>query len=382
MIYLDNSATSYPKPRAVITAVSQALGRYGANPGRSGHRMSINTAQMIYRSRQTIARFFHMEKPENVIFTPSCTYSLNMVIKGVLKRGDHVIISSLEHNAVVRPLQKLKNKGYLTYSVAKVYEKDNDRTIQSFRECINEKTRLIIATQASNVFGVRLPIERLCALAHHYQILFCVDAAQGGGVLKLDCKEDPYDFVCCAGHKGLMGLMGTGLLLINNEALFDTLIEGGTGSESQNLMMPSYYPDLLEAGTGNIPGIAALSASIGFIRKIGRENIFQKELRHIMKVYSKFSEMKNVTLYTGYPDQSFAPVLSFSVNGTDSESVSRYLDEHFGIATRSGLHCAPLAHSSYQTTEFGTVRVSPSYFTTDNEIDTFINAVYKFSKSA
>ena len=178
MIYLDNSATTYPKPKQVRFAVDYALTHYGANPGRSGHWMSMKASKMIFQTRERIADFFHLNSEENVIFTPSCTYALNMVIKGVLKQGDHVIISSLEHNSVLRPLEKLKRKGFITYSVAKVYEKENNRTLQSFRECINEKTRLMVVTHASNVFGIRLPIERLCALAHQYHILFCVDAAQ------------------------------------------------------------------------------------------------------------------------------------------------------------------------------------------------------------
>lgn len=383
MIYLDNSATSYPKPVQVQNAVSNALRYYGANPGRSGHQMSMKTSEMIYHTRRKVSGFFHMDSEEKVIFTPSCTYSLNMVIKGVLQKGDHVIISSLEHNSVVRPLEKLRNKGFITYSVAKVYEKDFDRTLMSFRNCINERTRLMIVTHASNVFGIRLPIERLCALAHYYHILFCVDAAQSAGILPLDIVENGYDYVCCAGHKGLMGTMGTGILLVNNDNPLDTVIEGGTGSESSSLILPSYYPDRLESGTGNVPGIAALNAGINFVDRIGIDKIRHKEMRHIQNVYKHLKEFKNVKLYTQYPDERFyAPVLSFAVSGRESENAAKYLDQRYGVAVRAGLHCAPLAHQSMGSAEFGTVRVSPSYFTTDNDIKTLINAVYNFSKTS
>ncbi len=381
MIYLDNSATSFPKPQSVIYAADKALREYSANPGRSGHKMSMRTAEAIFHSRERIASFFHLSKEENVIFTPSCTYALNTVIKGLLSQGDHVIISSLEHNSVLRPLERLKNRGIITYSVADVFPCDNERTIDSFRECINEKTRMIVCTHASNVFGIRLPVERICALAHQYGVLFCLDAAQSGGVLNVDIRDAGFDFVCCAGHKGLMGLMGSGLLLINNSTILDPLTEGGTGSESWNLSQPQFYPDRLESGTQNIPGILALSAGIGFIDKIGREHLYSKELRHIQMIYNSFKENENIQLYTEFPDeQHFAPVLSFSVKDKDSESVSKYLDRYYSIATRSGLHCAPLAHQMMGTTERGTVRVSPSYFTTENEIKTLINAVHKFSK--
>lgn len=383
MIYLDNSATTYPKPQAVQNTVSYALNRYGANPGRGGYRMSSLTSEKIYQTRKQIADYFHMDHEENVIFTPSCTASLNMVMKGALQKGDHVIISSLEHNSVVRPLEKLKRKGMITYSVAKVYEMDHDRTLDSFRSCINERTRMMIVTHASNVFGIRLPIERLCALAHQYQILFCVDAAQSAGVLPLDFKESGFDFVCCAGHKGLMGIMGTGLLLVNHNHMIDTIIEGGTGSESSSLLQPEYLPDRLESGTGNVPGICALSAGVDFIKRVGREKIYQKEMRHINTLYQHMKDWKNVILYTRNPTENqYAPVLSFNIRGKDCERVSQYLDENYGICVRAGLHCAPLAHRSMNTDASGTVRISPSYFTTDKDIRILSNAIYKISKFA
>ena len=184
MIYLDNSATTFPKPKSVINAVSEAMQKYSANPGRSGHNLSLKSAHQVFTCREAVCRLFNIDDESKVIFTSGCTQSLNTVIKGVLKPGDHCVISSLEHNSVLRPLEKLKSKN-ISYSVADVYPNDNDKTLDSFRQCINEKTKLIVCTHASNVFGIKLPVERICALAHSYGILFCLDAAQSAGVLKL-----------------------------------------------------------------------------------------------------------------------------------------------------------------------------------------------------
>ena len=221
MIYLDNSATTFPKPPEVQRAVVNAVRSYGFNPGRAGYRQSLKTAEKVYEARETVRSFFNASSVENVIFTPGCTHALNTVIKGVLKPGDHVIISSFEHNAVARPVFKLAEQGAITYSVAKVVVGDDEATIDNFRQIINPHTRLIICTHASNVFGFRLPAERLCALAHSYKILFCLDAAQTAGVFPIDIQNDRYDFVCCAGHKYLYGPMGIGLLLIGNGIIID-----------------------------------------------------------------------------------------------------------------------------------------------------------------
>lgn len=378
MIYLDNSATSSPKPRSVINAVNRAMTLYAANPGRGGHRLSVMTAEQIYQARQNIAGFFHMNQEENVIFTSGCTASLNMVIKGVLKKGDHVIISSLEHNSVLRPLEKLKHNGLITYSIAEV-DPDDDITVNNFRRQINSHTRLIVCTHASNVFGTLLPVERLCALAHSYGILFCVDAAQSAGVLDHNIEESGYDYVCCAGHKGLYGPMGVGLLLLHSDTAPDTLIEGGTGSESANPMMPDYVPDRFESGTLNVPGVLGLDAGVNFVRSRGLNNIYRHEMSLIRMAYEKLSNINGVTLYTDYPeDYRYAPVLSFSAGEKSSEEVATYLNDRYRIAVRAGLHCAPLAHRSMRTETQGTVRISPSVFTTRQDIQILVNAVNKF----
>lgn len=377
MIYLDNAATTSPKPPSVIRAVDTALRRYSANPGRSGHSLSVATASEVYRARRRIADFFRMELEENVIFTANCTAALNTVIKGILQKGDHAVISSLEHNAVLRPLESLQQQGIIGYSVARVGKTDEE-TLDAFRSAINSRTRLMICTHASNVFGNILPVARLCALAHSYGVLFCLDAAQSAGVLPIDLADDGYDFVCCAGHKGLYGPTGTGLLLINGSVIPRTLTEGGTGSASADAAMPEFLPDRLESGTVNVPGILGLSAGIDFISRQGTDTIRRRELELIRYLYNGLKRIPKVGVYSPLADSApTAPVLSFTIDGSDSEAVASYLDKR-GIAVRAGLHCAPLAHRHMGTFDTGTVRVSPSLFTTRQDMQIILSAVNKF----
>ncbi len=377
MIYLDNSATTYPKPPQVIRAVHEASSRYGFNPGRGGYRQSLKTAEKIYNVRTKAKEFFGVYDETGVIFTSGCTDALNTVIKGVLHKGDHVVISSLEHNAVVRPLYRLKEQGIITYSVAES-GKNDEETLQKFREKINSHTRLMICTHASNVFGTRLPVERLCALAHSNGILFCLDAAQSAGIFDIDLSRDGYDFVCCAGHKYLYGPMGIGLLLLGNDRIIDTLREGGTGSESSSFEMPRYYPDRMEAGTLNVPGIIGLGAGLSFVSRRGIDRIYRSESAWIRQLYRQLSSITSIKLYTEESklDRN-APVLSFTVNGKDSEEIARILGESYDISVRGGLHCAPLAHQTMETSETGTVRIAPSIFSTENDRLLLVNSLRK-----
>lgn len=379
MIYLDNSATTFPKPDSVKLAVNESLRKYCANPGRSGHRMSISTANKVFECRQAVCKLFNLDDESKVVFTSGCTHSLNIAIKGVLKKGDHCVISCLEHNSVLRPVEKLKALG-VSYSVATVYPGDNEKTLDSFRKCINEKTKLIVCTHASNVFGIRLPVERICALAHSYGIKFCLDAAQSAGVLPIDVGEYGYDFVCCAGHKGLYAPMGIGLLIVNTDSLPDTLIEGGTGSESQNYNQPDFTPDRFESGTQNICGICGLKKGIDFVLNKGISTIHKHEIRMVRHAYDGLKNDKKIKLYTNPPDiENYAPVLSFTVADKNSEKVAAYLSEKFDIAVRAGLHCSPLAHKYMNTIDEGTIRISPSVFTNEMQINKLIYAIKNYN---
>lgn len=375
MIYLDNGATTFPKPNNVINSVCTTLRNYGANPGRGGHRLAMKASELLYEARKNVADLFGVEDSSNVIFTPSCTTSLNTVIKGILKNGDHVIISSFEHNAVLRPLEKLKDRG-VTYSVAEVFEGDNERTLDSFREQIRPNTRLLVCTYASNVFGIKLPVERICALCHQYGILTCVDAAQAAGIVPINLSDSSIDYLCVAGHKGLYGPMGTGALIVNCNTIPDTLIEGGTGSNSASKKQPDILPDRFESGTGNLPGFVGMGSGANFVKHRGELNLYKREMQLIQKAYNALSNMNHVILYTDCPDMDYyVPVLSFNIKDKDSETVSQILSSRYNIATRAGLHCAPLAHKSKKTIEVGTVRVVPSAFTTVNNINSLISAV-------
>lgn len=378
MIYLDNSATTNPKPLSVIKAVDESLTYYCANPGRSGHKLSMLTAQKVFDCRSSICRLFNIDDENKVVFTSSCTHAVNIVIKGLLKSGDHCVISSLEHNCVVRPLEKLKEKG-VTYSVADVDLYNDDATVNNFRNKINERTKLIVCTHASNVFGAKLPVERICALAHRYGILFCLDTAQSAGVFDIDIKNSGFDFVCCAGHKGLYGPMGIGVLVFGCDIVPDSLIEGGTGSDSQSYVQPSILPDRFESGTLNIPGICGLKKGIDFVMSKGIRNIRAKEQNHIKRLYNFLSSNNKTQVYFDIHKVSdFAPVLSFNIRDVDCESVAKVMSNKYNIALRSGLHCAILAHKYMKTEKTGTVRISPSFFTTEKDIISLINAIKFF----
>lgn len=380
MIYLDNGATTFPKPLSVVNSVNYAIKNYSANPGRGGHKLAMKASEMVFNARSVVADFFGVDNPEKVIFTLNCTTSLNTVIKGVLKPGDHVIISSYEHNAVVRPLEKLKDKN-ITYSVAEVVEGNNEETLNNFRNAIRENTRLMVCTCASNVFGVKLPYERICALCHQYGILCCVDAAQGAGVVPIDLSASSIDFLCIAGHKGLYAPMGIGAIIINSDTIPDSLIEGGTGSNSFEYRQPEILPDKFESGTNNFSGIVGLGKGVEFVKSKGILNIYKSEMALISYLYKRLIENKNVILYTNEPEMDYyVPLLSFNIKNSDSERVSEILSSKFNIATRAGLHCAPLAHRTKNTIDIGTVRIVPSVFTTKNDINMLINAITYISK--
>lgn len=377
MIYLDNGATTFPKPKSVINSVNYAL-RNGANPGRGGHNLAIKSSEIVYNTRSLLADFFNSGDPSNVIFTLNCTEALNIVIKGILNPGDHIIISSMEHNAVLRPVEKLKEKR-ISCTVAEIAEGDSEKTLDNFRNAINEKTRLVVCTYASNVFGIKPPVERICAMCHQYGILNCVDCAQAAGIVPIDLSDSSIDFLCGAGHKSMYGPMGTGFMIINCDTIPDTLIEGGTGSSSYDYKQPGILPDRFESGTGNFIGIAGLSGGIRFINSIGIDKIYKKEMRLVKSAYQSLKNMNNVVLYTDEPDNyNYVPVLSFNIKNIDCETAADILNSKFNIATRAGLHCAPLAHKSKNTLDKGgTVRIVPSAFTTENDIKTLVNAVYK-----
>ena len=377
MIYFDNAATSFPKPFEVIKTVNSAFNLYGANPGRSGHNLSISAANQVYLCREALNRFFNGYGAEFVSFFPNCTYALNVAIKGIISKDDHIIISSLEHNSVLRPVHKLKEDGVADYSIFKV-GKTNDETIENFKKCFKNNTKLCVVTAVSNVFGNILPLEELSATAHKNGAYFFVDGAQGAGVIELDMKKQGIDCLCIPGHKGLLGPMGTGALL-HKSLDFSTIIEGGTGSKSFDFSQPEAYPERLESGTLNVPCICGLRKGVEIVEAMGVKRIFAKETKLSEAIFNGLKKMPKVTLYReNYDSQNFAPLVSFNVENLHSEQVSAYLNEH-GIAVRGGFHCSPLAHISNETQRQGAVRISPSIFNKEKDINFLLNLLRKIA---
>lgn len=375
MIYLDNSATTNPKPQEVKNAVSRAMNYYSFNSGRGGYKESVNTSNMIFYCRESLSQMFGFS-PENIAFTQNCTTALNYAIKGIVKSGDHIIISNLEHNAVARPVNALFEKGIIEYDLAE-FSFDKEEIINNFKKLIKPNTKLIVCMHASNVFGCVFPIREIGKLAHDNGIIFVVDAAQSAGVLDIDAKRDNIDILCAPGHKGLYAPMGTGFIALGENIKLDTIIEGGTGSESMNLAQPDNMPERLESGTLNNVGISGLLAGTRFVNAKGISNIYKHENRLMQYVYKELSKNQNVTLYTpSFNDFLLAPILSFNYKDYPSEKTSSLLAEK-NIATRAGFHCSKLAHTAFGTQNRGTVRISPSVFTKYSECENFINILKK-----
>lgn len=375
MIYLDNAATTYPKPQSVIKAVDDAL-KKSANPGRSGHTLSQSTAISVYEVREKLKDMFSAPAVENVVFTLNCTHAINYVLKGLIKSGDRIVTSSFEHNAVMRPLEKLKKQG-VHIDIAEAYPDDKEATIRSFSRLINTNTKLVICTAASNVIGLKMPIKEIGMMCKQFGISFCVDAAQLAGVCDINMKECNIDYLCIAAHKGLYAPMGTGVLITKDNRL-DTIIEGGTGTASIMLDQPDDLPEMLESGTINVPGIIGLGAGIDFVKSKGFDKIYNHEMGLVKRLYKQLKSTPGVKLYTPEPDDNYAPVLSFNINGLNSVDSASKLNS-LGFATRAGLHCAPFAHKRIGTIESGTVRICPSVFTSGQDIDKFAAAVRQIS---
>ena len=369
MIYFDNAATTGKKPISSVNAVVDAMKNYCANPGRSGHNLSVETAVKIYETREALASFFGCNEPQNVAFTLNCTHAINCVIKGLVDRNEQVVVSSLEHNAVMRPLYEVGAK----VDVVKVSLYDDEETLNGFRNLVNENTRLVICTGASNVIGKKLPIEKIGALCKEKNVPFAVDGAQIAGTSEIDMQKQNIDFLCLAPHKGLYAPTSTGVL-IARKPLKRSLIEGGTGSDSINLSHPLALPESVEAGTVNVPGIFGIKGGLDFVKMKGTSSIKRYEDMLCDRLFRGLKENKNVMLYCNYNSKLFSPVISFNFKDYGSEQTAAKLNEK-GIAVRAGLHCAPTAHRQIGTIERGTVRVCPSVFNTKAEVDYLIKVL-------
>lgn len=381
MIYLDNAATSFPKPQAVADAVYRAVTVYGGNPGRSGHAMAIEAARQVFLCREALARLLGCDE-EKIIFTYNCTHALNLAISGAVPRGCEVLTTPYEHNSVSRPLWRLSKTRGITQRTFPVFEGDPARTAAAFERAITPRTRVAVLSHASNVFGIVTPIELLAPIARRRGIRVIVDAAQTAGVLDVGALCRAADVICMPGHKGLLGPTGTGVLAVLSDISLQPMLQGGTGSRSSDMDMPESYPDRLEAGTVGTVGIIGLAAGVNAVLRRGVAQIYSHELRRTAAIYDALRATPGVVLYTARPESgTHCPVLSFNIRGRQSEEVVAELGD-MGFALRGGLHCAPTAHSMMGTSQTGAVRVSPGQSTTEDDAAKFAAAVKKLAAGA
>ncbi|MBR1862676.1 MAG: aminotransferase class V-fold PLP-dependent enzyme [Ruminococcus sp.] len=369
-INFDNSAGTFPKPESVRRAVANAMRRYGGNPGRGGHRLSQETAEQVYRVRKLAADFFGAE-PENTAFTPNCTYGLNMAIKGIMQFGGHMIISSMEHNAVSRPVYSLTRRSGVKCSVADLCG-DPERDISVLEGLIRHDTLCICCTAASNVTGRILPFREIGDLCRRRNIAFICDCAQGAGILDLGLK-DGIDFICTSGQKGLYGPTGTGFLVSSGRFPLSTIIEGGTGATSAELAQTPFMPEKLESGSLNTAGIIGAGAGIEFVTTRTPEKIRSHEAKLCKRLEEGLlSISSDIRIFDA--DKPRAPIVSFLLPGESSEETAQKLNGA-GFSLRGGLQCAALAHESLGTISTGTVRFSPSVFNDLGQTDRLLNVI-------
>ncbi len=380
MIYLDNAATTWPKPENVYRTMDQFLRTSGGNPGRGGHSMSVAATRMIDGVRLRAARLFNIQDKNRVIFTFNCTDSLNMGIKGLLKQGDHVITSSMEHNSVARPLRKMEHLGV---KVTRLLPGSPGGFVSAadIERAIVPETRLIVMIHASNVNGVVQPIEEYGRVARRHNVIFMADAAQTAGRYPIDVEAQNIDLLACSGHKGLLGPPGTGLLYIGERIELDTLREGGTGSQSELEEQPSDLPYRFESGTENTVGIAGLGAGLDFINSEGVDKIREHEESLTERLLDGLGGISGVTVYAAKDRAHQAPIASFNIGNSDPGEIGAILDQAFDVKVRAGLHCAPAAHVTLGTFPHGAVRLSPGYFNTISEMDAVIQAVEKIARA-
>ena len=373
-IYLDNAATSFPKPKEVATAVYDFMVNNGTSSGRGSYKKAMQSDYIVYECRKLIGKLFNFDNPKKVVFTSNVTDSLNIAMRGILKENDHVITSSLEHNAVWRCLKTLERDINIKIDTVEC-SKDGITNSQDIKKYIKKDTALIVFTQASNVLGTIQPIREIGAIARDHNIPFLVDSAQSAGAMKIDVKEDNIDILAFTGHKSLLGPMGTGGLIINTDIDIKPLKAGGTGGDSAYEYQPDYYPNHLETGTSNVSGIVGLREAIKFLNKEGIENIHNKEKELTKYALEKLETVKDIEIYGPKDCEKMLSVISFNIKDKRPEDVGSILDQKYDIMLRAGLHCAPTAHSVIGTKERGTLRIGLGYFNEKEDIDKLVEAL-------
>jgi len=379
MIYFDNAATTLPKPKSVGEAMVEALKTCG-NPSRGGHEYSLRSSRILYETRELLAKLIGVEDPLNIAFTGNSTMSLNIAIRGLgLKDGDEIITTTLEHNSVLRPIYKLKKNGVKV----KFIGSDNVGNINydEFESKITKNTKVIITTHASNLTGNLVDIDKVGKIAHENNIIFIVDGSQSLGVFPVDVVKNNIDILCFTGHKGLMGPSGVGGIYVSPKLNIKSCFVGGSGSHSFSKEHPQTMPDKLEAGTPNIHGIAGLNASLKYIFNFGMDKIREKELNLAKVFYEGIREISKIKIYGDFSTFYRSPIVTINLGDIPSSDLSEVLSYDYGIATRSGIHCAPLMHNDFKTNENGMVRFSFSHYNTMEEILKTIEILKGLSES-
>ena len=374
MIYLDNAATTFPKPDSVVTEVAKCMREYCGNPGRGSHTLSLKASEAVFRARESVCNMFNGPGPERCIFTLNTTYALNIALKAVVTRGSHILVSDLEHNSVIRQVEKLKNDGIVSYDVFRTFGGDRKRITEDIKLKIKKNTKILICQIASNICGITMPVEQIGKLCRNYGLFFIADAAQFAGIYAIDMKEMKIDALCFPAHKALYGPQGAGCVMFS-ERLFDnrgeTIIEGGSGSNSLSALMPDTLPDRFEAGTISTPAVSGLIRGIEFVESAGFRSISAHESELTGALLSALSCDRRFEIYA--PLETGGIVL-FNIKGKPSVDVAGELNDR-GICTRAGFHCAPLAHKTLMTGETGAVRVSFGMFNTKKDVKTLLDSL-------
>jgi cysteine desulfurase family protein len=371
MIYLDNAASTWPKPVGVADAVKRAIEEYGANPGRGNHRLATQAEQSIAQTRGRLSQLFRIRDPSHLLFCLNATHALNIALKGMLRNGDHLIMTGLEHHAVARQVEWMKK--YHEIEVSIIQPQEQMPMEKQIKALLQTNTRLLVTIHGSNVTGEVVPLAEIGSIAQKHHIPYLVDAAQTVGLLPLHLEQLPVDLLAFSGHKGLFGPQGTGGLYVAPHIPLVPLFQGGTGSHAEELMQPIERPWGFESGTPNTPGIAGLGVGVQFVLETGMSVIYRHEMNLLHQLWAELQQIDAVEMVT--PKKPVLPLLSFRIQGMDSVEVATILDQHYQIGVRAGFHCAALAHQHIGTADTGAIRVSPGYFNTFQEIEQFIQAI-------
>lgn len=380
MIYFDQAASSFPKPAEVGDAMVHALNNIGANPGRGSHLLAREAATVIQETRETAARIFGCSNPRKAVFFQNATIALNQAIKGLSwERGDHVIATSFEHNSIRRPLEYLKRTQGVTVTYME-WKEDAQTLLKEMEDAVNSKTKLIAITHASNVTGSLIPIDGITRLAKENNLRMLVDASQTAGHIPINMMDQNIDMLVFPGHKGLLGPQGTGMLLVEGDINLQPIHHGGTGSFSETAEQPTHWPEVLESGTLNTPGIAGLNAALSVFETRKTENVPRETIlaRELLK---GISQINGVTCYGPSEQNLQIPIVAFNIRNVASQEIAIVLDSHYEIAIRAGLHCSPLAHESLKTIEQGVVRASLSIYNTREEVNAFLEAIEEIASA-